>query len=286
MRATHIVCVIKICCLFFGHCAFAQQDSIHYHDNSFESQWGGSNGGDNLQWSVRFTPPYYPAKLTGLRAYFRNGDAGSTFRWIVYENTTGNPVGGVALKYFAPTPTANPSGLGQINVSYGEYVNLTAENIIVNSGDLYAGITQTSGWPGIARDIDPPSPGLADRNWYMTDIFSIISWSLFGANNGNLGITAFFDPVSTEIHSTKSLSEVKIFPNPASELILIDFGSLNGSSQVDMFDMSGRQVLTSFAKNQQGNINKLDVSILDPGLYILSISNGGQVLKRLISLIR
>ena len=56
--------------------AFSQNDSVYYHDYNFESQYGAGGAypaEDYLQMITRFTPPYYPAQLIGVRVWFRNG---------------------------------------------------------------------------------------------------------------------------------------------------------------------------------------------------------------------
>src|SRR5262245_35107130 len=79
----------NICAIFFvitALNAFSQNDSVYYHDSGFESQYGASGAypaEDYLQMIARFTPPYYPAQLVGVRVWFRNAVQPSFYKVVV-----------------------------------------------------------------------------------------------------------------------------------------------------------------------------------------------------------
>jgi len=64
--------------------------------------------------------------------------------------------------------------------------------------------------------------------------------------------------------------DVKIYPNPAAEIILIQ--SREDFDQVEIFDLSGKRVLNISAQNGLAQ-STIDVSTLNSGMYVLSIHN-------------
>ena len=67
-----------------------------------------------------------------------------------------------------------------------------------------------------------------------------------------------------------------VFPNPANQSVTVNVpGNEHISSDIVVTDMTGRQVLSATAEDGRQNI-LLDLSILAPGNYILTISNDTQ----------
>src|SRR5438105_452667 len=67
----------------------SQNDSVFYHHSIFTSQYGASGAfpsADYDRFVTRFTPPYYPAQLVGMKAWFRNAANPSTFKTVVYKD--------------------------------------------------------------------------------------------------------------------------------------------------------------------------------------------------------
>lgn len=98
-----------------------------------------------------------------------------------------------------------------------------------------------------------------------------------GTNNGDLIYTS--STSVGEFHvgiDEKLLAEsITVYPNPATNYLNID---LPGTSQLKIYDMSGRQILDMQTDN---NTERVDVSGLQNGLYIAKINyDGAQVSKR------
>lgn len=85
------------------------------------------------------------------------------------------------------------------------------------------------------------------------------------------------------------LDELKIYPNPASNMLNLEYKGLN-SNDVSMYvmDMSGRQVLNQSLPRAVKHTHTLDVSGMDGGLYFITIreDNTGEVLRSFKVLIR
>lgn len=67
--------------------------------------------------------------------------------------------------------------------------------------------------------------------------------------------------------------EVKVYPNPASEMLQIDSGknSLNNLN-LNIFNLDGKIILTQVISRSK---QKIDIKKLDQGLYIYELKNGG-----------
>ncbi len=76
---------------------------------------------------------------------------------------------------------------------------------------------------------------------------------------------------------------VRVYPNPASEFLVVAFGKPLPEGSIVLFDLMGRQVLReSFTDESQQLV--LDVSRLPSGIYLLWVSGGSSQLTRTISI--
>jgi hypothetical protein len=70
----------------------------------------------------------------------------------------------------------------------------------------------------------------------------------------------------------KSNSEIKIFPNPAKDNINVSLGpAFEGQTEITVNDVLGRKVLTSIVDCNGYSPLFFDISILESGVYFLSI---------------
>ena len=75
-------------------------------------------------------------------------------------------------------------------------------------------------------------------------------------------------------------SEVKVYPNPASEMVTISNASNSEKSSVSIYDVMGRVVKQLDFKGKE---LQLSVENFQPGIYYLKISEGKkQTTKKLI----
>jgi hypothetical protein len=75
------------------------------------------------------------------------------------------------------------------------------------------------------------------------------------------------DPVTTNVQ------KVDVFPNPANNVVNLNLTGFTGKSDVSLFDVNGRVVLTRLVSTVN---SQLDVSALPSGIYMLRIKNGGK----------
>jgi len=100
-----------------------------------------------------------------------------------------------------------------------------------------------------------------------TDYFSFGKVHLYDANNNELSYfdagvspgTIVFDVRSTSANLNELASNITVYPNPATDILNVN---VNGSKQI--IDLNGKVLVTT-------NLNKIEVSNLNSGVYILSI---------------
>jgi peroxidase len=91
---------------------------------------------------------------------------------------------------------------------------------------------------------------------------------------------------STDTLSTENpiVSDPKIFPNPAGNTVHVDFGSMSGTVNVQIFNIDGSKLMKS--QNSVAGATGMDIGISDlsPGMYIVVLTNGQE--KRTLKLIK
>jgi hypothetical protein len=270
---------------FFTLSAFSQIDSVYYHDYIFESQYGASGAypaEDYMQMITRFTPPYYPARLIGVRVWFRNAVQPSLYKVVVREDASaGMDANNSAQVYISPTAIPNPSSGGTPDSAYTDYIDLSAENLIFNAGDVYAGITQNmqvNGFVGFALDTNSVTP-FTNRHWISTGQGAAGTWWQFynwAFMYARFGITAFFSPVSTSVETEVQDNGIKIFPNPADESLVIRDRSLDKYIHVRVFDSNGKKVFESYFSDEI----TINTKSWNTGLYRVTL-NGEKTIANL-----
>ena len=155
-----------------------------YYDDNFEGQIGC---GAPCSFSVRFTPPNYPALLTGMVLSFQGGGtavAGSVDIYLDPSGSIGGPVGDPINL----VPSADFSAPDEM-VQY--QFDVSGAGVEVASGDIYIVVNEAgSGFLAISNDLEPQSPEHYDRNWVTTDG---VTWAtIFDVVAGDPGLTGDF----------------------------------------------------------------------------------------------
>ncbi|PWI30753.1 hypothetical protein DI383_04710 [Flavobacteriaceae bacterium LYZ1037] len=97
-----------------------------------------------------------------------------------------------------------------------------------------------------------------------------------GDNNAITLPSCSFNPTLSVIQN--NISEFVIYPNPTSTGFVNISSKTNDTIQVAVFDILGKQVLKNTINN-----NRLNVSTLTAGVYIMNISqNGNSITKKLV----
>jgi len=83
--------------------------------------------------------------------------------------------------------------------------------------------------------------------------------------------------IDEDLGSSGSVARVKVFPNPASEMVSMNYTGNPASTQVILRDLQGRVILDT---RKSGPITQLPVSGVRNGLYMIEIRAGSTVLLR------
>jgi hypothetical protein len=71
-------------------------------------------------------------------------------------------------------------------------------------------------------------------------------------------------------------NDVEVFPNPAQQFITVKQANVSGASEIRVFDINGRQVMTQ--KSSQLN-TQLNIATLPSGMYLVKVLKGGLVVS-------
>jgi parallel beta-helix repeat protein len=153
---------------------------LAYDDGSAESAfaWSPEGSGSGGGWAVRFTPLYYPTKVTTARFHIWAGwpDIGhQAFQVQVLDDDGPDGAPGTLLA------TLNTSS----NAGWVD-VDLSSYNIVIDSGDFYIANIQLTNYPyceGQSTDKSPPWDG---RSWG----YNGTEWTNLSSDHGDLMIRA------------------------------------------------------------------------------------------------
>jgi hypothetical protein len=70
-----------------------------------------------------------------------------------------------------------------------------------------------------------------------------------------------------------------LYPNPASDRVNIRFETLQGESQVEIYDLTGR-LISSFTNQENQGVIALDLAPMATGVYVVVLRQGGAVLMQ------
>jgi hypothetical protein len=199
--------------------------------------------GDNA-WGTAFSPDNKKLYLDGIFAQ-------SVFQ---YDLTNYNQIAINASKFAVATVTA--SGY---NFAYME---------LAPNGKIYVAKPNVS---SLATINSPDNLGAGCN-------FSINGQTLTGTCQWGLSRIAFNIPPSegTGLNHSKMIKSAMVFPNPARDIIMIEFeGPANTINNVKIIDALGKILYTWINNEMEITIPKLrlDISFLSQGLYYLQIQN-------------
>jgi hypothetical protein len=76
----------------------------------------------------------------------------------------------------------------------------------------------------------------------------------------------------TTSKSIKKQQRFHVFPTPANNKINISGSFPNGEINLNLLDISGKKIKTKIQSAENRNLIEMDVSDLNPGLYLLKIA--------------
>jgi hypothetical protein len=147
---------------------------------------------------------------------------------------------------------------------FGTFESETLDSTSVITGEGWNGMEN---WQTLSAEFEAPvgmtvRAGLASQGFMQFDNFRLL---YFGANDttGVVGLGA-----------VKALPTLMIYPNPASDFIVVS--GIENNSVVKVFNVTGQQLYVRRADQNQLSI---DLNGLNQGLYILQVESEGQVIN-------
>jgi hypothetical protein len=91
-------------------------------------------------------------------------------------------------------------------------------------------------------------------------------------------MTFIYHVTSTaDINDSDNIQSISLFPNPASENILISISEQQTNSFVSIFDLNGKELITQSISPSN---NRVNIVALPEGMYFYEISKNGKVIYR------
>lgn len=147
----------------------------------------------------------------------------------------------------------------------------TADTICQNAGMITLGggspAGGTWGGPGVSgNQLDPSqvSPGLTLINYFYTD----------SNNCSGMATDSVYIDICMGIAQQFAANGIRVYPNPATDLLTIENHTAAGTLVFTITDASGRTIDRFTGSN---TVNTISISALDSGIYFLRIENGTQV---------
>jgi hypothetical protein len=203
------------------------------------------------------------ASLDDVTAY----EPGKTYGVEVFMTKLGTTKFGFSLTKSAGT-FAIASGDNSAQIASGGYATHTSSGTASGDGDIGWDILWTA-----------PTSGTVNFQAYIN------ATNNDGSDNGDIiyGKQLSISPLATGLPSVLSNMGMHIFPNPAYDVINIQY-ELKTSSElhITLFDLSGKRVVTLYnGKQTQGNQELiLNTSELNKGIYLLQMNVGNEILTR------
>lgn len=232
---------------------------------------GTAPSGNSITWAMDWTAPAEGEGPVTFYSSFNaaNGNGGNSGDVIYLSNTTVNE--------FVPQPA-----LTSVDPDHGEQgwmgsITIMGENTTWNSGVFAVQF----------KNHDDPMVSFSGNNVQVksdTELTCDVSIPIdlvLGAYDVSVdGITlpnGFTVDVASSIGNDQLASTVSVYPNPASNYVMVNVPE---SSQISLVDMNGRQIYT---KSNSGQKESLDVSALESGIYFIQILHeGNSATKRLL----
>ena len=198
-------------------------------------------------------------------------EAGLNYGWRCYEanatyNTNGCPAASTLT--FPVADYNHNSGQFKCSITGGYRYR---GNTYVHFNGLYFFADYCSGEIGYLVE--------NGANWDMTLVDFPGNWVAFGEDiNGELYISDIssgniYKLIDTSLSvEESSFSEITIYPNPATNLVQIDFSRINSNQNIyiQIFDVQGKKILNELRTSE--TVFDLNVSTLSAGLYLIKCS--------------
>ncbi|MEO8759795.1 MAG: T9SS type A sorting domain-containing protein [Bacteroidia bacterium] len=187
-----------------------------------------------------------------------SGDLRNTGRFSNYQGVA-LPIGGNFYNSNPSTHNANFANEGTINIQ-GSWYN--------------ADTVRGSPYGSFSVQDSSVNTGIMQGSFRFCDATPISTNEVVDSNTGNIspGITTCSRSSIFQLHNQNP--EIKIYPNPSSEILNIEINSSNMTHQeMKIEDVLGNEILKQSLSTNHSNIN---ISNLQNGVYIIRVGNSVQ----------
>lgn len=170
-----------------------------------------------------------------------------------------------------------------------EMVNSTGEIIATGGPYTESGITYTEAVPLTENGCyeffiyDSGGNGLCCGNG--TGFFRLASGSttLAQGTQFGYGVSAQFEATTIDISNPSMDAPFNVYPNPASNLLMIDIPSSSASAKITIVNQLGQEFYQTTVKDGKTEIN---TSSWPSGLYIIHMESAQQIMMRKVSIVK
>jgi hypothetical protein len=206
---------------------------------------------------------YDTATLDDVTAY----EPGKTYGVEVFMTKVGTTKFGFSLTKSAGT-FAIENGDNTAQIAIGGYATHTTDGTMSLDGDIGWSILWTA-----------PTSGTVNFQAYIN------ATNNNGSDGGDMiyGKQLSISPIATGLPAVLSNAGVHIFPNPANDIINLQY-ELKASSEISikLIDLSGKHVATLFEGSQSQGKQELNLRTaeLNKGIYLLQMNVGNELVTR------
>jgi hypothetical protein len=156
------------------------------------------------------------------------------------------------------------------------------------AGPGFSHVINTIGKSWMSTPANTVIPGLAYFIQNTTNGYKMTVTGFGGATTGVINFSLGNCAVSNGISDINTATELVVYPVPASDMINIKVYSTGESNtEIQVLDMSGRMIISQSANIHSGENNfPINISDIQSGNYIVSISSASGKVNRMISVVK
>ncbi|KAB2810310.1 T9SS type A sorting domain-containing protein [Phaeocystidibacter luteus] len=267
-------------------------DSLMSTDfNTFDNRFGTDDiGPDGSAIASRFDL-VQGERIFGADIWLSNTTVAGGVVEVTIMDTTGftftNGFPGQPLAYVQHTVTAQDVANRVIRVQLRDASGLPITLDATNTGAYYVVVTMFSNADANPINLRNSTHfSQPSRSSIMYYTISAPRW--YTGFEGSLDLNAphirvitcaLSDPAgcAVSVEEIDLSNEIKLYPNPADEYVNMEFGDVSGEFDLRIVDMQGRTITTKSELAVPGTSVPVDVSMLTPGVYILSVEKDDSV---------
>ena len=214
--------------------------------------------------------------MTGWTLELYNGSNGTVYSTITLSGSIDDEGAGYGAVNFLESGIQNgaPDGLALIDNNSTVIQFLSYEGTLTATSGTANGMTSTD--IGVSETSSTPTGDSLQLTNGPGTVYTDFTWAgPVTATPGTLNVGQVF---TLSVNQNEAL-EFSVFPNPASNgFVNINTTNTSAKTSVSVFNVLGKEVINTILKS-----DRLDVSNLNAGVYILKLNqNGASTTKKLV----